>query len=322
MIVVAGESLVDMVPNGSGGFAAHCGGGPFNTARALARLAQRVGFLGCISDDDLGRRLRQALEADGVSLDLVVETSLPTTLAFASLSDEASASYRFYTEGTSVPGLTAASALAVLPTAAEALHVGSLGLVLEPIADAVMAVTVAAAARGALVMFDPNIRPTLIDDRAAYLERLERVVASADVVKASVEDLAWIGAGEPAETVARRLLAAGPVRVVLMTRGAEGAVAFSGGASVAVPAPPVRVVDTIGAGDAFSAGFLAWWLDRGLGREQLSDRSAVGDAARFGCVVASRTCERAGADPPWLAEIGRRGRPMNRPRPRSRRSRR
>jgi fructokinase len=304
MIVVAGESLVDMVPSGPGGFAAHCGGGPFNTARTLARLGRRVGFLGAISDDALGRRLRQALEADGVSLDLVVETSLPTTLAFAELSDDGSASYRFYTEGTSVPGLTATSALAVLPTAPEAVHVGSLGLMLEPIADAVMAVTAAAAARGALVMFDPNIRPTLIDDRGAYLERFERVVASADVVKASIEDLAWVGAGEPAESVARRLLATGAARVVLMTRGAEGAVAFSGGAAVAVPAPPVRVVDTIGAGDAFSAGFLAWWLDRGLGAAQLGDLVAICEAARFACLVASRTCERSGADPPRRAELG------------------
>ena len=265
MIVVAGESLVDMVPEGPGRFAAHCGGGPFNTARALARLKRPVGFLGCISDDELGRRLRAALSADGVSLDLVVDTPLPTTLAFASLSDAGSATYRFYTEGTSAPGLTAPSALAVLPPVVEALHVGSLGLVLEPIAEAVLAVTSTAARRGALVMFDPNIRPTLIDDRAAYLQRLERVVASADVVKASLEDLAWIGSGDPPEAVAGRLLALG-ARVVVATRGAEGAVAYSARDTVAVPAPPVRVVDTIGAGDAFSAGFLAWWLDTGLGR--------------------------------------------------------
>jgi fructokinase len=303
MIVVAGESLVDMVPSGPAAFAAHCGGGPFNTARALARLDRRVGLLGCISEDALGRRLREALDADRVSLDLVVETSLPTTLAFASLSNDGSASYRFYTEGTSAPALTAPQALGVLPAGIEALHVGSLGLVLEPSADAVMAVTSTAARRGALVMFDPNIRPTLIDDRAAYLERFERVATSADVVKASVEDLAWVAAGDPPEAVARRLLALG-ARVVVVTRGAEGAVAFSGAETVAVAAPPVRVVDTIGAGDAFSAGFLAWWVGSGLGAEELADIAAVSEAARFGCLVASRTCERAGADPPRLAELG------------------
>jgi fructokinase len=302
MIVVAGESLVDMVPSGPAAFAAHCGGGPFNAARALARLDRRVGLLGCISDDSLGRRLREALESDGVSLDLVIETPLPTTLAFASLSDDGSASYRFYTEGTSAPALTASQALGVLPAAIEALHVGSLGLVLEPIADAVIAVTEAVVGRDAPVLFDPNIRAGLIDDRAAYLGRFERLAATADVVKASVEDLAWVGAGDPPETVAGWLLDLG-ARVVVVTRGAAGAVAFAAGDTVAVAAPPVRVVDTIGAGDAFSAGFLAWWVGSGLGRSELADIAAVGEAAQFGCLVASRTCERAGADPPRLSEL-------------------
>jgi fructokinase len=303
MIVVAGESLVDMVPSGPRGFAAYCGGGPFNTARALARLDRQVGFLGCISDDTLGLRLREALRADGVSLDLVLETSRPTTLAIAELSGDGSASYRFYTEGTSAPALTAPLALGALPAELEALHVGSLGLVLEPIADAVIELTEAVAKRGALVMFDPNIRPGLIDDRAAYLKRFERIAACADVVKASVEDLRWVGAGDPVDAVVGRVLALG-ARVVLVTRGAEGAVACSTRGNVAVPAPPARVVDTIGAGDAFGAGFLARWLALGLSRHELDDMAAAGDAARFACLVASRTCERAGADPPWLAELG------------------
>jgi fructokinase len=299
MILVVGESLVDLVPDGSDHLHVHCGGSPFNTARALARLGQPVSFLGCISDDSLGQRLRATLSADGVSLDSVIATQLPTTLAFAQLDANASASYRFYTEGTSAPSVDVASALAALPAEFDALHFGSLGLTLEPLADAVTAVVESDAARAALTALDPNIRPSLIGDRAGYLARLDRILAQTDVVKASIEDLAWLEPGVAPELVARRLLDRGP-RIVLLTRGADGASVVSSGGLATVRAPQVTVVDTIGAGDAFSAGFLAWWRRRGLRREDLTDLDAVGEAARFACLVASRTVERAGAAPPSM----------------------
>jgi fructokinase len=297
MIVVAGESLVDLVPSDDDRLTPHCGGGPFNTARALARLGQPVSFLGTISDDALGGRLRAQLSEDGVALDAVVATSRPTTLALADVDADGSARYRFYTEGTAAPALRAADALAALPAELEALHVGSLGLMLQPIADAVVAVVESDASRRALVLLDPNIRPSVIGDRGQYLERLQRVLERTDVLKASVEDLAWLEPQFDAQTAARQLLHRGP-KLVLVTRGPDGALVVHAHGSVAIPAPKVDVVDTIGAGDAFSAGFLAWWRSRGLDRRHLGDDQAIAEAARFACLVASRTCERAGADPP------------------------
>ena len=299
MIVVVGESLVDLVPNGADALSVHCGGSPFNTARALARLGQPVSFLGCISEDSLGRRLRAALGADGVALESVISTPLPTTLAFAELDADGVASYRFYIEGTSAPSLGAATALKALPSEFDALHFGSLGLMLEPLAEAVGAVVEAGASRGVLTVFDPNIRPSMVSDRARYVARLDRVLSRTDVVKASTDDLAWLEPGVAPDLVARHLLDRGP-RIVLLTRGAEGATVLSSDGAATVASPRVTVVDTIGAGDAFSAGFLAWWRHRGLGREALSDLDTVAEAARFACLVASRTVEQPGATPPRM----------------------
>jgi fructokinase len=299
MIVVAGESLIDLIPDGPGQLIAHCGGGPFNTAQALARLGQRVSFLGSISDDALGLRLRARLVEAGVGVDTLIASSLPTTLAMAEIDQTGSAQYRFYTDATAAPALTAADALAALPPVYDALYVGGLGLALEPIADAIDALVQAASDAGALVMVDPNIRPSAIRARLPYLARLKRVLRRAHVVKVSVEDLAWLDPDRTPADAARALLNAGP-RVVLLTRSAHGALVFTPNAAVTVAALPVAVVDTIGAGDAFSAGFLAWWRQRARGRDQLGDLDTVADAAGFASLVAGRACERAGAAAPRI----------------------
>ena len=299
MIVVAGESLIDLIPNDPGQLTAHCGGGPFNTAQALARLGQRVSFLGSISDDALGLRLRSRLVEEGVAVDTLVATSLPTTLALAEIDKTGSARYRFYTDGTAASALTVPDALAALPAAYDALYVGGLGLALEPIADAIAALVQAANDAGALVMVDPNVRPSAIRARAPYLAGLQRVLQRAHVVKVSVEDLAWLQPERTPADAARALLDAGP-RVVLLTRSADGALVVTPSAVVKVAAFPAAVVDTIGAGDAFSAGFLAWWRQRAGDRDRLGDIDAVADAARFASLVAGRACERAGAAPPRI----------------------
>jgi fructokinase len=299
MIVVAGEALIDLIPTGSGQLTAHCGGGPFNTAQALARLGQRVSFLGSISDDALGRRLRARMIEEGVGVDTVVATSLPTTLAMAELDETGSAQYRFYTDATAAPALTVPDALAALPAVYDALYVGGLGLALEPIAGAIATLVQAAHDAGALVMVDPNVRPPAIRARVPYLARLERVLRRAHVVKVSVEDLAWLQPDRAPADAARALLSAGP-RVVLLTRSAHGALVVTPNAVVTVAAHPVAVVDTIGAGDAFSAGFLAWWGQRAGGHDQLGDIDTVADAAGFASLVAGRACERAGAAAPRI----------------------
>jgi fructokinase len=300
MIVVAGEALVDLAVDGRGGLRVHPGGGPFNVARTLGRLGAPVTFIGRLSRDRFGERLRAALATDGVDLGGIVEADDPTTLALAEVDEDGAARYRFYLEGTSAPGLTPADALDRLPAAATALHVGTLGLQLPPCADAVRALTERLAGR-ALVFLDPNCRPGVGGSRAEVLARLEPVLARADVVKASEEDLAFLAAGEPPLDVARGLLATGP-RVVLVTRGAAGVAIVAADGIVEVPAPAIDVVDTIGAGDAFGGGFLAAWHEARLGRDDLHGE-ALEAAVRFAVRVAARTCERAGADPPRRAEI-------------------
>jgi fructokinase len=302
-IVVGGEALVDLVREPEAGtLRAHEGGGPYNTARTLARLEQPVRFLGCLSTDLFGARLREGLAGEGVALDDALTTPLPTTLALAELDASGSAIYSFYTQGTSAPALTPEAALAALPANVAMLHVGTLGLVLEPIASALNAAVEAVADR-ALVMVDPNCRPSVIPDREAYRRELATTLRHAHVVKASADDLRWLDPERTPVAAARALLDDGP-QVALMTDGGEGAIVVMAGEDERrVPAPDVRVVDTIGAGDAFSAGFLAWWRLRGLGRSDLADAAAVCDATAFACAVAARTCERAGASPPRLAEL-------------------
>lgn len=302
MIVVAGEALFDLVLEGTEQLQAHPGGGPFNTARTLGRLEQPVSYLGRVSTDRFGTRLRQLLIDDRVRLDSVVPTEDPTTLALAEIDPAGAARYRFYASGTSAAGLTTEAALGALPARVDVLHVGTLGLVLEPTATAMEAVVEKLAGR-ALIAVDPNCRPTIIDDEDAYRARLGRVLARADLVKVSEEDVAWLDPDRSPVDAARALLEGGASAAVL-TRGGDGAVAITPTAEVAVPAPPADVVDTIGAGDAFGGGFLAWWRRAGHGREQLADLGAVVEATRFACLVAAKTCERPGASPPTLSELG------------------
>jgi fructokinase len=301
VVVVGGEALYDLVLDEAERLHAHPGGGPFTTARTIGRLGQPVAYLGRLSTDRFGVSLRELLARDGVRLDAVVDTDDPTTLALAELDADGSAVYRFYERATSVPGLTPKAALAALPASVAILHVGALGLVLEPIAEALEAVVDELAGR-ALVAVDPNVRPAAIADPRAYRGRLARVIAKSDVVKVSEDDLAWLAPGRAARDAARALLDEGPT-VVLLTRGAEGAVAVTADGDRAVPAPAVTVVDTIGAGDAFGGGFLAWWHARGLGRDELRDADRVHEATRFAALVAARTCARAGASPPTLDQL-------------------
>jgi fructokinase len=301
MIVVAGESLVDLLVDEGGAVDARLGGGPFNVARGLARLEVPCAFLGAISTDRFGRMLRQALVDDGVDLRCVVETGAPTTLALAYLS-HGSATYAFYTAGTAAPALTDADAAAVVPDEIEALHVGTLGLALEPMASALERL-VLRVADATLVMVDPNVRSDmLVDDEQAYRARLGRVLERADVVKVSTEDLAHLWPGEDVVPAARRLLS-GRTRCVLVTAGADAVHVLTEAGELEIGTVPVRVADTVGAGDAFCAGFLSRWRREGHKVADLSDVHAAGRAATFAALVAGITCQRVGADPPRLGEI-------------------
>jgi fructokinase len=296
--VVAGEALIDVIHDGDA-VTKRPGGGPFNAARTIARLGPPVSFLGCLSSDADGRRLRELLAADGVALDLALQRDLPTTRAHARLRDGV-ATYAFEADGTAAVGLMLAD-VPRMPQDVAALLVGTLGLVFEPIASTLEALTTRADP-STMVVVDPNCRPSAIADARAYRDRLDRVLARSDVVKVSTEDLGWLLPGVSIVEGARALLSHG-ARVALVTLGAEGALVVTAPHAVQVPAPPAVVIDTIGAGDAFAGGFIAAWLDAGHAPADLDAVEPVVAAARFACTVAARTCERAGADPPTLVEL-------------------
>lgn len=301
MIVVAGEALIDLILKPDGRLAAIPGGGPFNTARTIGRLGVEVAFLGRLSTDRFGGILGAALLEDGVDLRWAGVTEAPTTLAVAELDEDGAASYRFHLAETSAPGLTLEEALAVLRSEPTAIHVGTLGLVVEPMATA-LAAAVGRAEASTLVMLDPNCRPRVIVDREAYVARLHGVVARADVVKVSADDLSYLAPERTRIEAARSLLADG-ARAVLLTDGGRPVTVLTDGFTFELPVPAVEVVDTVGSGDAFGGAFLAHWIERGWGRAELADPGALRDAVTLAIEVATLTCQRPGADPPRRAEL-------------------
>lgn len=303
-IVVAGESLVDLLTDAAGEVTARLGGGPFNVARGLARLEVPTAFLGAVATDRFGRMLRDALVADGVQQHLLVDARRPTTLALAELDDHGSAQYRFYVDGTAAASLTEADVARALGDARlDVLHVGTLGLVLEPMASA-LELLVLGLPDATLVMLDPNCRPDAIAvaGEDAYRARLERILARADVVKASVEDLAWLAPGAAPEEAARDMIG-GRTRCVVVTAGGDAGIVVGAAGERRVAPVAVDVVDTVGAGDAFGAGFLADWVGAGRGTAELADLDLVAASAAFAANVAALTVTRRGADPPRRSDL-------------------
>lgn len=301
MIVVCGEALIDMISNGDGTQQAAPGGGPFNTARGLARLGVPTAFLGRLSDDVFGAQLAGLLVSDGASLELASIGSEPTTIAMADVDSEGFAEYEFLVQGTSAPNLTDDMVPEQFGPDVAALYFGTLGLVLEPMASTLMQLMSREHGRR-LVMLDPNIRVGLITD-SMYRDRLQAAISKSTIVKASEADLAWLYPGLGYEQGADRILDEG-VRLVVVTLGARGAFGGQGDTRILVDAPHVDVVDTIGAGDAFSAALLAWLSDHDLLHADLSLRpDELRESLEFACLVASLTCARAGADPPTRADL-------------------
>ena len=259
MIVVCGEALIDLVPASSGApdlLAPRLGGGPFNTAVALGRLGTPTSFLGRLSTDGFGDRLRTALSTAGVDLRLVAEGDEPTPLAVVQLSAAREATYRFYVDGTADRLLTDSDIPDPLPAEALAYHFGTLSLVTEPGANTLERVMRTARGAGKVIALDPNVRPAFLPDRAEYRARLDVWFAHADIIKVSAADLGWLYPGERSAAVVDRWLGRG-VKLAVVTDGATGAIATGAPGEITVPAPVVKVVDTIGAGDAFNAGLMA-----------------------------------------------------------------
>ncbi len=309
MILCAGEALIDMLPRMSkddeSSFVPVAGGSVFNTSIALGRLGVPVRFFTGLSNDLFGQKLESSLAASGVDAGSCVRSDRPTTLAFVVLTD-GHAKYAFYDEATagrmlSVTDLPAPEALGDIA----ALFFGGISLVVEPCASTYEALALREAPHR-LVMIDPNIRPGFIKDEAAYRARIDRMIAAADIVKVSDEDLNWLAGGGDQETLARGLLARGP-KMVCVTCGKDGVTAYLADRAVHVPANMVAVVDTVGAGDTFNAGFLAGLHRAGkLGKSALASLSdgEISAALSLGSRAAAVTVSRAGANPPTAAELG------------------
>jgi fructokinase len=307
MVCVIGEALIDLVlaapavdASGTDGYLAHPGGSPYNVAIGLARLGQPSRLLARLSTDAFGRQLRAHAQVNQVDLSLAISATEPSTLAVVNLDAQRNASYDFYRNGTADWQWTVAE-LARIPADAGWLHTGSLASWIEPGASVIEA-RLTELRPSCLISYDPNIRPLLLDDHDRTVARVERLVGLSDVVKVSAEDLAWLYPGLAIADLLADWRARGPALVVVTDGGRGAHLLSAAGELITIPAVPMAIVDTVGAGDAFMAGLISALAgDREL-RRGLSDeaaRTAVAEAS----LVAALTCAKAGANPPTALEL-------------------
>jgi len=308
-VLVAGEALVDFVetPCRDGkGFLPLPGGSPFNVAIGLERLGVPTGFLGRLSRDFFGRMLRSTLETNGVDLRYVKDGDEPSTLAFVVQEENREPSYAFFGSGAADRAIRLDDLPASFPQSLHAIHVGSYSMACYPVGPTLTALMEREKGRR-LLSFDPNVRPSMIGDRATYLRRLDHWVELSDLVKFSRADASFVlPEGRPRDLV-ERWLECGPGLVVL-TAGQDEIVGATRKVSVTVGVPRVQVVDTVGAGDAFMSGLLAWLHDGGrLNAERLADlgKDELTEGLTFAARVAAIACTRRGANPPFRAEVDR-----------------
>jgi fructokinase len=306
MILCCGEALTDFVPRqtreGALAFQPLTGGSVFNTAIALGRLGAPSGFFGGLSRDFFGDELRKQLAASHVDTSLSPITDRYTIAAFVKL-EGGQARYSFIDEGSACRMLSPED-LPALPSTVTALHLGSFPLAIEPCGSAFEELC-RREHQTRVIHFDPNIRANLIKDRVAHRQRVERIVAMADVIKMSDEDLAWMAPGGTADAFAHDWLGRG-AKLIVITRGGNGAAAFTRKFKCEIPGIPVTIADTIGAGDTFTAGILGFlYRSRLLDKPAIAalDRARVEQALNFAARAAAITVSRPGADPPWAHEL-------------------
>jgi fructokinase len=297
-IWVCGEVLIDLIPNSSGERVPHVGGGPANTAKALARLGHQVYFIDGISSDKYGQMSRQELLDDEVKLDLALNSDKPTCLAIVSLNESGGASYEFEIDGTATFDFSASWLPDPSRYKPSVLHIGTLVTVIQPGAD-VLYDWAMQVAEFAPIVFDPNVRSVVMNDRDKYLAAVERWVAISSVVKVSDDDLAWLYPGQQYADVAKRWINDGAALVVV-TRGADGLVGFTADGSVEVPGVKVDVADTVGAGDTVGAIVVEAMIEKGILNLTGDTLKAVLNRA---AIAAGITCSRKGAQPPYKHEL-------------------
>jgi fructokinase len=310
-LAVVGENIIDLIPLGGPApdYRALPGGSPANIAVAASRLGTPTALMARVSTDVFGRRVRARLAADGVLDTYLVEAAEPSSLAVVTFDAQRRASYDFWLAGTADWQWTDAELGRPLGEDVRAVHVGSIAAYREPGASALTTMLRRECERGAVtISLDPNVRPAVMGGIDRARARTEELVALANVVKASDEDLAQLYPDVEQVTAARRLLGMGP-SLVVVTRGPDGAVAVGRTAEAEVPTPKVELVDTVGAGDTFM-GALLHALDRhgllgGAGAARLAavDAATLGDVLTTAAAAAALNCAREGADPPTAAEL-------------------
>ena len=294
---VAGEVLIDLIPDGSVRKPI-VGGGPANTAKALSKLGIDAQFIDGISSDKYGQMAKDELVASGVKLDHVKYSDKPTCLAIVSLSDSGSASYEFVIENTATFDFTPDWLPNPQTERPTLLHIGTLATVIEPGAS-VLFKWAQSVAKVAPIVFDPNIRPAVISDRDLYVKQVERWVSISSSVKVSDEDIKWLYPALEIEQVVNNWLARGP-SLIVVTYGDKGLVGYRVGEKVIVDAVKVVVADTVGAGDTVGA-----ILVEAIVKDGLSSLSGVRleMMLKRAAKAAAITVSRSGANPPTLKEI-------------------
>ena len=302
MIVCCGEALIDFLPREGGTYQPLNGGSIFNTAIALGRLGVATGFFSGLSTDFFGDSLKQGLKASGVDLKYVKIWDRPTTLAFVKF-DGGHARYSFFDDN-SASRMLVKKDLPKLAAKVTALHFGSISLIPEP-GGATLEVLMKRETKTRVISLDPNIRPSLIKDRRSHLARLNRLIAMCDILKISDEDVKWMTGKTDLTGAARKWLKAG-AKIVAITKGGEGVEAFTKRFAISLPAVKVKLADTVGAGDTFTAGLLAALTrQKRLAKPELAaiGEEALREALSFAAQAAAITCSRPGADPPWAREL-------------------
>ena len=290
--------LIDLIPGADGVRVAHVGGGPANTAKSLARLGHDVQFIDGISTDEYGVAARKELLDDEVKLDLALTSDKPTCLAIVSLDANGWASYEFKIDGTATFDFD----LKWLPDPSrykpQVLHIGTLVTVIQPSAD-VLYDWAMQVAEFAPIVFDPNIRPSVMGNRDLYEAAVEKWAALSSVIKVSDDDMAWLYPGQKYEDVAQRWINDGAALVVV-TRGSQGIIGITAHGSVEVDGAKITVADTVGAGDTVGAIIVEAMIEKGI-------LALTGDVLKAvlhrAAVAAGITCSRKGAQPPYKHEL-------------------
>ena len=297
-IWVCGEVLIDLIPGADGVRVPHVGGGPANTAKALARLGHDVQFIDGISSDQYGVMSRKELLDDEVKLDLALKSEKPTCLAIVSLAENGGASYEFEIDGTA----TFDFSLNWLPDPSRykpnVLHIGTLVTVIQPGADVLYDWAIRVA-EFAPIVFDPNIRPAVMGDRDKYQMAVEKWAAISSVIKVSDDDMTWLYPDEKYQDVAQRWITDSAALVVI-TRGADGLLGITADGSVEVLGVKIEVADTVGAGDTVGAIIVEAMIEKG--NLNLTDEVLKATLHRAS-VAAGITCSRKGAQPPYKHEL-------------------